>query len=150
MTQTIKRGLLLGAAAAVLILALYPIPSPATPRWEVWVVDEKGNPVEGALVRLDWQNYSAETTDHEESLYSDENGHVLFPARTLRACFLRRAVGTAFAATGGVHASFGPHAFVIAFGQGRSTGVAVSDGNVTDWTGTPFQMQSRIVLKPAR
>jgi hypothetical protein len=110
-------------------------------------VDENGQPVQGALVRLDWQNYSAETTEHEESLYTDQNGYALFPVRTSRASILRRIVGMILSASGGVHASFGPHAYVTAFGQGGLTGPAVSGKYVTDWTGAPSQMQSRIVLK---
>jgi hypothetical protein len=100
-------------------------------------------------VRLSWQDYSGETEGHEEDLLTGENGYVVFTARTFRASGLRRLVGTILSARAGVHASFGPHAFVFAFGQGFEGG-AVSGKYVTNWTGEPSEMQSRIVVKPIR
>src|ERR1700730_18843151 len=114
MSPPSKRILLFGLACATLFLVLWPIPSPATPRWEVRVVDESGQPVQDAIVRLSRQNYSVETKEHEEELHCEENGYAVFPARNLRASLLRRVIGTIRSASGGAHASFGPHAYVLA------------------------------------
>ncbi len=114
---------------------------------EVWVVDENGHAVEGITVRLTWQNYSTETEGHEQDLNTDENGHVVFQARKSRVSILHRIFGTIRSATGGVHASFGVHATVFAFGLGLE-GSAVTGDCLTDWTGRPDHMESRIVAKP--
>lgn len=44
----------------------------------------------------------------------------------------------------GVHASFGAHAHIFAFGKGE--GDAVRDGYVEDWTGSPDVYVSKIVV----
>jgi hypothetical protein len=141
--------LVAGLAAGVLLAAVWPVTSPATPEWEVWVVDENGRPLQGVTVRLVWQNYSAETESHEEDRQTDKNGYAVFSARTFKASALRLVLGTIQAAEAGVHASFGPHAWVFAFGRGFQ-GDAVTDGYITDWTGRPSKMQSRIVARAGR
>ena len=139
-----------GIAAVLALLLINPVIStPATPLWEVWVVDANARPLAGMTVRLSWQNYSAETSGHEEDRRTDENGYVAFPARKFRASISDRFLGTIRSASGGVHASFGPHAYVFAFGQGLQ-GSAVTGEYVADWTGKPDRMQSRIVAKPMR
>ena len=54
-------------------------------------------------------------------------------------------------AAGGAHASFGPHAYVLAFGNGLE-GFAVDKQKnvVVDWTGKPGHMEPRIVLAPRK
>jgi hypothetical protein len=139
-----------GIAAILALLVINPVIStPATPLWEVWVVDANGRALSGMTVRLSWQNYSAETSDHQEDQQTDEKGYVVFPARKFRASINERLLGTIRAADGGVHASFGPHAFVFAFGKGLQ-GPAVTGEYVADWTGKPNRMQSRIVAEPMR
>ena len=143
------RFVVAGLTTAFLLAAVWPITSPATPHWEVWVVDENGHALQGMTVRLVWENYSAESESHEQDLRTDENGYVVFPARTFKASALRRLFGTIRAARAGVHASFGPHAYVFAFGRGLE-GDAVAHGYITDWTGKPDEMQSRIVAGAKR
>lgn len=138
-----------GLVVALLPVGLLPIPSLATPRWEVWVVDENGHPKQGMTVRLSWQNYTLETEGHEEDMRTDQNGYVVFPARTIRASAFTRIAGAIRAAQSGVHASFGPHDYVFAFGQGLQ-GDAISGRYLVDWTGKPPEMQFRIVVKPMR
>lgn len=134
-------------ALAVLIgTALLPIPYTAAPAWEVWVVDESGRPLEGMKVRLSYQNYSAEVKGHELDAVTDPDGRVTFPLQRESASLARYLVYSAWSATTGVHASFGQHAGVIAFGQGRN-GSAIADNAITDWTGTPLEMKSRIVAR---
>jgi hypothetical protein len=137
-------------AGALTLLAVNPIFStPATPRWEVWVVDENAHPLQGMIVRLSWENYSAETTEHQEDLRTDQNGYVVFRERTLRVKTRDWIVGTMRSIGMFPHGSFGPHAYVFAFGNGLE-GDSISGKYLTDWTGTPGQMQSRIIAKSNR
>ena len=98
-------------------------------------------------VTLTYQNYSAETEEHSEQKQTDALGHVAFPPRSLKASRLRRILTTIQSARAGVHASFGPHAWVMAYGNGLD-GIAVTNGYVADWTGAPARMTSRVVAKP--
>jgi hypothetical protein len=139
-----------GTAAILAMFVINPvITTAATPLWEVWVLDANGRPLAGMTVRLSWQNYSAETSGHEEDRRTDANGYVAFPSRKLRASISDRLLGTIRSASGGAHSSFGPHAYVFAFGQGLQ-GSAVTGEYVADWTGKPDKVQSRIVAKPLR
>ena len=79
-------------------------------------------------------------------LRTDESGHVLFQAQYGRVCFLQRLYYTVSSAEAGVHASFGQHAFVFAFGGGYEE-YALAGRYLIDWRGTPVSMQSRIVVK---
>jgi hypothetical protein len=133
--------------AALVVFLAWPTTTAQCPMWEVWVVDESGQPLQGMTVRLTYQNYSAELESHSEDLQTDAKGYVFFHARSLRVPRVQRALVTALSATGGVHASFGPHAWVWTFGKGLE-GNAVNDGHITDWTGTPPRMASKIVATP--
>jgi hypothetical protein len=117
----------------------------AAPRWIVIVVTDDGQPLANTNVRLVYQNYSAEARSHELTLTTDENGRVLFLAHYEKVCVLQRLYHTVSSAGAGVHASFGRHAYVFAFGEGYE-GNAVSGKYVTDWRGTPDSMESRIVV----
>jgi len=134
-------------AAIVLALSLIPVPYLASPEWSVRVVDESGNPLSGMLVRLSYTNYSVETTGHDEDRYTDQRGATIFPKHRRWASTLQRCFFTALSATALAHASYGPSATVMAFGKGLE-GEAVSDDIVTDWTGQPARMDSRIVARP--
>lgn len=148
--RTIAILLLACSAGLVGLLVVNPVIStPETPRWEVWVVDRDGRPLRGMTVRLLWHNYSAESTGHTEERQTDENGYVVFPARRLAASLRDRVSVTIQSAGAGVHASFGPHASVFAFGGGLE-GYSVTGPYVTDWRGKPDQMQSRIIASPQR
>jgi hypothetical protein len=135
-------------AGFAVVLGLFIVNSPAAPRWEVWVFDEQDHPLQGMTVRLSWRNYSAETTDNQEDRHTDENGYGVFPPRRLAASLRDRVLVTMQSAAAGVHASFGPHAFVFAFGRGLE-GVSVTGPYVTDWRGKPNTMQSRIIVQKA-
>jgi hypothetical protein len=135
-----KLFLIIVAMALVLVLA-WPTTTTQSPFWEVWVVDEAGQPLEGMTVTLTYQNYSAESEGHSEQKRTDPGGYVVFPQRSLKASRLRRVVTTLQSAGAGVHASFGPHALVRANGNGLT-------GYATDWTGAPERMSSRVVVSP--
>jgi hypothetical protein len=140
--------LIIFLTAMVLILA-WPVATVQSPFWEVWVVNEAGQPLKGITVTLSYQNYSAESEGHLERKQTDAGGYVVFSQRTLKASRLRRIVTTLESARAGVHASFGPHAGVWADGNGWR-GYAVSNGYLTDWTGAPPRVSSTIVAKPVR
>ena len=74
--------------------------------------------MEGVFVRQVWQDYSVESSSHEQDTYTDENGYVSFPERTVRAPLLFRVLGVILnTASLGVHASYGPSAYVLAYGE---------------------------------
>jgi len=137
-----RRKYLIGIA--VVLAMLWPIKTLSAPAWDVTVVDESGVPVAGITVRESYQNYSAESTGHEEDQQTDIQGEAKFTRKTLSASLLQRVFGIARSATGGVHASFGPHSYVFAFGNGRE-GSDIKDGVIADWTGYPATMKSLIV-----
>jgi hypothetical protein len=129
------------------VLLLFPFESLQAPLWEVSVVDQANRPIGGVTVRESYQHYSAQFSGGETDLITDDQGRVTFPAKTLRANLLKRFAVMASSATGGVHASFGPHAYVFAFGNGEE-GSPVKNGYVEDWTGSPKVNKSVIVLPP--
>ena len=119
----------------------------SAPDWEVLIVDEQGLPLENMTVRLNYQNYSAEPEGHELEATTDARGQVHFPKQTTRTSIGSYILNTAWSATAGVHASFGRHAYVFTFGRGRD-GSATTGDYITDWTGSPDEMKSRIVAEP--
>ena len=95
-----------------------PLETTVAPSWTVTVVDENGNAVKGAVVREAWQNYSFEGEGHEESAQTDDIGAVTFPRRSIKASIGKRVLGSIVnIITLGVHASFGPHALILAWAQ---------------------------------
>jgi hypothetical protein len=147
-----RRNLLLVIFVSLVALILFlawPTTTAECPIWEVWVVNEAGQPMEGMTVMIHYENYSAEPEGHSEQKQTDAGGYVVFSPRSLEASRWRRILTTIQSAGAGVHASFGPHAWVMTYGNGLE-GDAVSNGYLTDWTGAPPRMASRIVAKPLR
>jgi hypothetical protein len=127
---------------------LVPVSSLAAPEWDVTVIDERGRPVEGMTVRETWQNYSVEMEGHEADRQTDANGQAAFPALKSRYSVLRQVAGTVSTLIHfNVHASYGPHANVFAFGKGFEGSATIGD-YVADWTGRPSIMRSRIIARP--
>jgi hypothetical protein len=120
----------------------------ACPRWEVWVVNEQGQPLPGAVVHLTYMNYSAESSPHRVTRTSDHAGYAVFPPQYGRASCLRQAsYSWANFRKYTLHASYGRHAHVFAI-AGDSAGSALTGIYITDWTGRPATMQSRIIATP--
>ena len=127
-----------------------PMRSLDCPVWDVWVTDRSGQSVSGVTVRLTYRNYSVEQESHEFDATTNAQGHVAFKAQTVSASLGRRFAAMLWSATGGVHASFGPHASVLAFGNGLQ-GFAIDNQDViVDWTGKPGHMESRISVTPRK
>lgn len=146
--KTVNRSRVFGIVAAVLlVVGLWPVRYLASPRWEVWVVTEDGQPLPGEVVRLSYTNYSVELSGHEITLQTDSDGRVLFLPQCRRVSLLHRVFWTASEATGGVHASYGGHLGVFIFGSEGYEGSAVTGKYLTDSRGQPDSMQSRIVAK---
>jgi len=123
---------------------LIPFPSLDAPDWTITVLYGPIEPASGALVREDYQNYSWESQEHEVELVADAAGKVHFPARRVYRNILMRAFGFV-RALAGVHASFGPHDSVLAF-AGNMQGDIEKNGMIFDWTGSPPQLESVILL----
>src|SRR5439155_25981831 len=123
----------------------WPMSYLASPRWEVWVITDDGQPIPQINVRLVYKNYSAENASHEVTLRTDQNGHVLFPQHYEKACIFQQLYYT-MSAGASVHGSLGRHAYVFAFGGGYE-GDALTGDHLDDWHGSPDSMQSRIVAK---
>jgi hypothetical protein len=143
----LQRGTRNRIIAALVVALLIPIPYLASPMWQVSVVDESGAPIEGMTVRRVYQNYSTEAANHEDNQTTDKHGHAVFAAKWSSATIARRCVFTGLSALAGVHAGFGRHAYVFAFGNGRE-GYAVNGGYVLNWTGERAQVESRITATP--
>jgi hypothetical protein len=111
--------------------------------WVVTVVDEHGSPIKGMTVRRTWQNYSVEATGHEMDRQTDANGNATFPVQKTDYSMLSQVAGTMSALIHfNVHASYGPHASVFAFGK-HLEGTSITGEYLADWTGHPSSMQSR-------
>jgi hypothetical protein len=144
--MSIALSMIISVFAVILFLA-WPVTSAESPYWEVWVTNESGQNLDGMTVTLSYQNYSADSEGRSEQKQTDPSGYVVFSPRSLKASRWQRLVTTLRSAGAGVHASLGPHAWVMAHGNGLD-GIAVSNGYVTDWRGSPPRMASRIVAKP--
>jgi hypothetical protein len=141
--------MLLILAAIGVGAAFVPLKTLECPYWDVWVTDQSDRPVAGITVRLSYRNYSAEHESHEIDEITDAKGHVKFNSRSITASVGRRIAVILSSAQAGVHASFGPHAYVFAFGHGlEGSDVDNSKGVLVDWTGKTDHMQSRIVVSP--
>jgi hypothetical protein len=134
------------ALAAVFISLLIPFPTLGSPRWRVWVTGPDGKPSRGALVRLLWQNYSAEGHSHEEDRRTNGDGFAEFAPHRTWAGLGQRAFFTAKSATAFVHASFGPSAYVFAM-QDDWQADDVKNGYEYLWNGTPDVVESHLRVR---
>jgi hypothetical protein len=100
--------------ASFLTVFLYPFETLVVPEWKAKIVDEGSNPLARVRVTEHWQHYSIETQGHEADAWADQLGDVAFPQRTIRASLFRRLFGAIRnIVRTGIHASFGPSAYLI-------------------------------------
>lgn len=120
------RSIIVGVAFLVLAIALIPLPQTVAPNWTITTRDASRKPITGITVREVWQQYSLERSSHEEDRLTDIKGDVHFPRRTYWISVVGQFFGCAREIGGlGLHASCGPHSYLVAFGKGVDT---------IDWT----------------
>jgi hypothetical protein len=84
MNRRLKIALLvLGAVLLAAVALFYPYEAEGVPQWKVRVVDQKGNPVNGAQVQQEWLDPFYEGQTLMESRKTDADGWVLFPRRPI-------------------------------------------------------------------
>ena len=125
MNKRMRAGLIAVAAVAV-VLSCIPAESVVVPAWSVQVVDKDSRPVEGINVRQVWQDYSVESTSHEEMLVTPPDGRVSFPERKISTPRIMRVLGPVKNALAtGVHAGFGNSCWLIVWGKDGLEGHAI-------------------------
>ncbi len=113
--QKVTRIALSAAAVVIVALLLTPKESLVVPAWTVRVVDKGGKPAERVNVEQIWRDYSLESHDNTEIVVTGSDGIASFPKRSISASTLWRILGPigSFLSTG-VHASYGPSAWIMA------------------------------------
>ena len=133
-------------AVVVLLGAFIPVPQTVAPDWTITTFDAAHRPLTGITVREVWQQYSLEDSSHEEDRLTDDKGGAHFPRRTKWTGIGGRFLGCVRQIIlTGVHASCGPHSYLVAFGDGVDT-MDWADPGQEDGTTTPWQ-RSTLVLK---
>ncbi len=127
-------------------MSFIPLPQTVAPDWTVTTLDATRKPLTGITVREVWQPYSLEQSSHEEDRLTGVMGEVHFPRRTERSSIAGRLFSCMGQIAGtGVHASCGPHSYLVAFGRGIDT-IDWTDPEQEDGTKLPWQ-RSVLVLK---
>lgn len=118
-TPTRKRYIIFAMSCLTVALLFYPFESTVVPAWELQVVDVSGNVCPNMRVTQSWGHYSLylDGADESEDRFTDMNGHVEFPERTIRAIGLRRVVVPVIA-----------HILVIAHGSVGTSGAVWASG----------------------
>jgi hypothetical protein len=127
----------------IIMFLIIPLKRVVAPTWEVSVVDSLGKPISGVTVRESYKDYSTLQNGGEQDLITNESGRVVFPEMSESISGFGRLGGVASSLSEGVHASFGRHAHVFAFG--KCEGDSVKNGYIEDWTGYPSHNSSTIV-----
>lgn len=103
----------------IILLVLYPFETTVVPEWKLNVVDEDGVAYEGLRVVEYWKHYSLELGGgmNGEERYTDRNGLIHFPRRTIRMPLIGRVFLTTIAWILRLfHGSTGVRAYLIATG----------------------------------
>jgi hypothetical protein len=92
---------------------IYPFEYTVVPIWRFQVIYESGEPVSKMKVRQVWQHYSLEKQEHEDETETDGEGYAMFPERIIRANCLQRIFVALTNAPWIMHASWGPHSYLV-------------------------------------
>ena len=141
--MTAKHYISLVLTLALATCFLLPVEYTDAPPWAVTVVDEQGVRLGHVLVRESYQNYSVETEGREQDRYTDRDGMVTFEPKRGRSTWGKELLVSASSATGGVHASFGPYAYVFTVSGSLSHAV---EGTSDTWKGGHGSMQTKLLL----
>jgi hypothetical protein len=120
-----RRYLIYAISCLTVTLLIYPFESTVVPPWKLQVVDVGGNVCSNMRVTQDWGHYSLYLDGWlgSDDRFTDANGYVEFPERTVRAGILRRIVVPVIA-----------HILVIAHGSvGASSAVWASGIKDVAW-----------------
>ena|SRR5688572_6976950 len=92
MTVTRKRYLILAIVCLIIIVMLFPIPSTIVPQWRLQVMDVNGTTCPNMRVTQSWGHYALfiDGNYSSDDRFTDANGYVQFPARTVSATLPRR------------------------------------------------------------
>ena len=105
--------------------------------------------VVGVLVIASLSGLPTEPRSHEITLTADEHGHVLFPAQFQKTSLVQRVGYALSSLNGGFRAGYGRHAFVFAFSSALE-GNDTNGERITNWTGSPASMESKMVAQAGR
>jgi hypothetical protein len=97
----------------LILTLLYPFKVTVVPVWRIQVVYASGKPVPSVGVEQVWQHYSVELDSHYDESITDEDGYVVFPERVRRISIFQRIIGAARNPPWFLHASSGPHSFIL-------------------------------------
>lgn len=78
------------------IISLIPFPTTMVPEWKLKVVDENDKPYQNLLVRQHCRNYTLnrDCSGDEPNPYTNQDGEVVFPKRTVSMSLLIRGMTT--------------------------------------------------------
>jgi hypothetical protein len=140
------------ACVGIVVGAFYTTPEQLCPSWTVTVVESSGTPATGTTVRRYCQDYSIRGGALETDAYTDNLGRAIFQEEVVQTHPMFRWLRNIFnSLSGGVHASYGRHAYVFALGRDGRQGEDVgANGFLKEWTGSPPHMESRLVMKDKR
>jgi hypothetical protein len=89
-------------------LLFVPYKSTTAPPWRIQVVDEKNNSISGLMVQEEWRYVGLDIAGWIDRRYTDAEGWVWFPRRTIWASRVSRIIGISGNERGG------PGVFILA------------------------------------
>jgi hypothetical protein len=119
MASTKRRYLIFAISCLTAALLFYPFESAVIPTWKLQVVDVNENACRDMSVTQSWGHYSLylDGGGGSDDRFTDINGYVEFPERTIRASLLRRTIVPVIA-----------HILAIAHGGGGADGAVWASG----------------------
>lgn len=133
------------SCVVLLATAILPLPQIVAPAWTVTTLDSTHKPLRGLTVREVWQQYSIDTSSHEEDRLTDDNGQARFSRRTHWSTFIGRFAGCIRQlARTGIDASCGPNSNLVVFGHDTDT---LDWQNPSQEDGTTLLWQHSILIR---
>ena len=108
--------MLVGCLALVAALLFYPFETIVVPEWKIQILDESGKSIKDVPVSESWSNYSVESGDHTQNLFTDTDGYVTFSRRTVTANLLARIARKAIIAIVPHQGEGHPTAYILVLG----------------------------------
>jgi hypothetical protein len=125
-------------------LLFVPYKSTTVPPWRVEVVDENNDPISGLQVQEEWEYVGIDIAGWIDYRYTDTQGRVSFPRRTIWASLASRNFGI------GSHEHVGPSAFILACDDSHLKEARMFwDGNPL-WDVSAKETKTRLVAKSVK